>query len=302
MTTKRWISLCLAALFLFSAVACAEEFSLDSSRRLRDYAGTGGEVTVPAQLNGEPVRSLYRKLFINNKTITSLRIEEGVQVIGDSATYGMAALSGITLPETLAVIEDANFNGCPLLTEVTLPAGIIYIGDSCFSFDQGLRSVTFTGPAPAVHYGAFRSLPADTVIYVPNDQVDAYLDALPAGLTVEPSGQYARQHAVVTPEEDFSFSDGVVKAYTGKDAVVRIPDTFGGEPVRAIGSYAFDDADDTWRVIVPDSVTDIDDDLFYEAARRIRIVCGEGSVMESYMKENYPFMPIVRESTATNLP
>ena len=62
--------------------------------------------------------------------------------------YGMAALAGITLPETLAVIEDSNFNGCPLLTEVTLPAGIIYIGDSCFSFDQGLRSVTFTGPAP----------------------------------------------------------------------------------------------------------------------------------------------------------
>ena len=253
-----WMALVALVLCLSLTAAAAESFSLDSKNRITEYTGEGGDVTVPSLIDGKPVSTIQRKVFMNQSAITSLRLEEGIQVLGDSATYKMSALTAVELPDSLSALEDANFNSCPLLTEITLPAMLCFIGDSCLSFDKSLRSITFTGPAPMIEDGAFRSLPADCVIYVPDDQMDAYQRVLPEGLNVQASGR----EAVIpgyTPAEcfDFDAGKGEITLYKGPAVNVIVPTEIDGVAVTSLGSYAFNDFTGIYQVILPDSVAEI---------------------------------------------
>ena len=269
----RVIALLLSLLLaLLAGTALADEYTVDSNRRITEYTGPGGDVTVPAVIGGEPVWGLQRKVFMNNGTVTALRLEEGLLFLGDSATYKTTALTEVSLPEGFAELDDANFNSCPALTEVTLPSTLVYIGDSCFSFDKSLRSVTFTGPAPIVHSGAFRSLPADFTALVPDDLLDAYRAALPEGVSIAPSGVPA-VYPAEAPAEDFRFEpgDGVIYEYIGRSAVVIVPAEIGGVPVTAVKDYAFDEARYIYHLELPDSITDIPYGLFRRISSLTRL-------------------------------
>ncbi len=267
------LALCLCAL----TVASAQDFTLNSKHRITEYTGAGGEVTIPAEIDGEAVWAVDRKAFMNNGKITALTLEPGVQYLGNSATYKMTALEKLTLPEGFGALEDANFNGCPKLTEVTLPSTLAYIGDSCFSFDNALRTVTFTGPAPAVDVGAFRSLPADFTVLVPEGWEEVYRATLPEGLTIRSSGQ-----GIVlpgeTPAEEFDFdtSTGWILKYLGHAAAVNVPAEIDGVPVTDIFDYAFEDADNTYQLTLPEGITVIPDSAFASMNSLERVILPAG--------------------------
>ena len=249
--------LCLCS--TFSAALADEDYTVDSRNRITKYTGPGGDVTVPAEIGGKPVTTVQRAVFMNNGSVTSLRFEEGIQSIGDSATYKTSALTEVVLPDSLGAIAGGNFNGCPLLTEITLPANLCYVGESCFAFDKALKSVTFTGPVPVFKNGSFRSLPSDFVLYVPDDQMEAYLRTLPEGLNVQPSGR----NAVIpdyTPAECFDFDPekGEIKLYSGAAVNVIVPPEIDGVPVTRIGDYAFNEGNlNIYQAVLPDTVKEI---------------------------------------------
>lgn len=257
--------------------ASAEGFTADARDRIISYEGPGGDVTVPAVILDREIRTVYRRALMNNATITALTFEEGIQVLGDSATYKMSALTSVSLPDSLAILEDGNFNGCAVLTEAVLPPDLVYVG-YCFAYDSALASVTFTGPAPIVSKDAFANHAASLVIRVPDDAIEAYRAALPEGLDIQPSGQRMCYVAKETPADQFGFdaAEGIVTRYNGRDAHVIVPSEIGGVTVRGIGSYAFEDADDTWRVELPKGLTEIGDSAFSGMLNLLWIELPEG--------------------------
>ena len=272
---KRYGLLTLVLVLALSAVAAGVgeegDFGVRSDGRIQDYFGPGGAVTVPAQVDGNPVYSIYRGTFEDNGTITELIFSEGLQSLGEAVCYGLTALEKVTLPETLVALDEANFTNCGKLTEITLPASLLFVGENCFNWCGVLTSVTFRGSVPIFDRDCFIKTAKELVIYVPDDQVDAYRAVLPEGLDIRSSGQNAVIPAYTANPDDFSFDadSGTLTAYTGRDACVRVPAEIGGAAVRHIGDYAFEDNNFTYVVFLPEGVETIGYKAFATASALI---------------------------------
>lgn len=211
---------------------------------LQGYSGPGGDVTVPGQIGDGTVDVIGSDAF-KSTDITSLTLPDTLLQLRDCAISWCDHLESVSLPESLVAINPQNFWMCDALTDITIPAGVRFIGDSAFYHCNELRKVTFTGLCPVIGQDCFVSIPDDAVIYVPDDQLEAYQTALEAaGCTV--SVQASGQNAVIVDnngytEGDFDFdaSTGTITSYNGFATYLSIPDTIGGTPVKAIGSEAF---------------------------------------------------------------
>ena len=78
---------CLLALALcvsLSALAEEPEWTYDKTwGYVNGYSGPGGDVVLPAEVNGHPVRVLQSKGLTRREDITSFTASEGLLVLGD---------------------------------------------------------------------------------------------------------------------------------------------------------------------------------------------------------------------------
>ena len=111
------------------------------------YTGTSKDVSIPAQINGKPVRTIadgynYGNGVFQNKQLTSVSIPNSVTTIGEYAFYGNR------------------------LTSVTIPNGVITIGLDAFMYNQ-LTSVSIGNTVKIIDHGAFQDNQLTEVI-IPN--------------------------------------------------------------------------------------------------------------------------------------
>ena len=143
---KRWLCLVFSLLMLATCVpasAEAADWNYDANYAiLRGYDGAGGDVVVPAEIDGFTVDVIGINVF-KGDTITSLTLPETVLELRSNAVSSCENLASVTLPQSLAVINRMNFFSCNALSEVTIPAGVRYIGDASFRFCDSLRKITF---------------------------------------------------------------------------------------------------------------------------------------------------------------
>lgn len=257
----------LLCLSILSTSVWAEEGVFEfniNDYAIEAYSGSGGEVIVPETLDGCPVEIISSSTFYGNASVTSMVFPETLLTLGDSNLYFMDYLESVTLPESLIAIDMYNFYCCPTITEVTIPAKVTFIGDYSFNSCDNLRTIRFEGAAPQVGIACFEYLPEDAVVYVPDDQIDAYVEALPAGMNIQPSGANAVLYDYTAAEELFEFdaATGTILSYLGFDVRVDIPASIGGVPVTAIGEDAFNTSRYMYYVTVPEGVTEIGDRAF----------------------------------------
>lgn len=208
------------------------------------YSGAGGDVTVPGALNDGTVDVIQSNAFSNMDAITSLTLPDTLLQLRDSAICWDENLTAVTLPDSLIAIGERNLYACPKLGEVTIPAGVRFIGEAAFSYDDSLRKIVFEGVCPVIESGCFTDLPEDAVIYVPDDQLDAYQSALTdagCAAAIQTSGK----NAVIVDnngfdEADFDAATGTITKYNAYATYLAIPETIGGAPVKAIGDGAFE--------------------------------------------------------------
>jgi hypothetical protein len=152
------------------------------------YVGSGGTVTIPADISGYPVVAIGANAFQNATNITSIIIGNSVTNIGDSAFAGCSNLTNVLLPANLTSISPGTFAGTASLTNITLPnsltaigaaafsgsglqslvipEGITNIGDMAFQNCGNLTNITFLGNAPALGGpNVFLNVPANAVVY-----------------------------------------------------------------------------------------------------------------------------------------
>ena len=260
------------------ALAESTDWNYDANYAiLRGYDGAGGDVVVPAEIDGFTVDVIGINVF-KGDTITSLTLPETVLELRSNAVASCEKLTSVTLPQSLVVINRMNFFSCNALSEVTIPASVRYIGDTSFRFCDVLRKITFEGVCPAIDMDCFSVLPDDAVAYVPDDQLEAYTAAFEnAGSTVsvQPSGKNAvlvENNGYVEDEFDFDASTGTITSYNGYATYLAIPETIGGAPVKAIGPEAFARHAYLAFLELPEGLESIGDSAFYncETLGRVR--------------------------------
>ena len=260
------------------ALAESTDWNYDANYAiLRGYDGAGGDVVVPAEIDGFTGDVIGINVF-KGDTITSLTLPETVLELRSNAVASCEKLTSVTLPQSLVVINRMNFFSCNALSEVTIPASVRYIGDTSFRFCDALRKITFEGVCPAIDMDCFSVLPDDAVAYVPDDQLEAYTAAFEnAGSTVsvQPSGKNAvlvENNGYVEEEFDFDASTGTITSYNGYATYLAIPETIGGAPVKAIGPEAFARHAYLAFLELPEGLESIGDSAFYncETLGRVR--------------------------------
>ncbi len=134
------------------SAGAAGEFAVDAAGTLTGYSGSGGEVIIPAEIDGIAVREIGEEAFAG-KGITRAVIPEGVTAIGARAFARQDALSEIVLPGTLRSIDEGAFSGCAALASIDLPDSLESIGSG--AFENCIRMESFSIPANVRQMGSY---------------------------------------------------------------------------------------------------------------------------------------------------
>ena len=273
--TKRilWMLLALAIL-LCATAALAEEpqWSYDSGNMCLEPEGAlSGDVAVPAEVDGYAVNAIKYNAFNSNNEITSLTMPDTLRAIQNGAISWMDGLTSVTLNEGLEYIG-SNFQNCNALTSLTIPASVRVV-DGAIGSCENLKEIYFEGACPIFLNAdwCFDWLSEDYVIYVPDDQLDAYAAALAdvngAAEHLQPSGKNA-----VLPEETsedwftFDASTGAITGYREYHAWLEIPASIGGVAVKSIDAEAFVSDYSVYGIVFPEGLERIEDGAFRAAS------------------------------------
>jgi len=278
---KKILCLMIALLMLsvgFSALAEDESvWDFDTySYSLEGYTGAQSELVVPDMIQGCTVDILGVNAFNSASELTSIVMPETLRQIEDGALGFCENLTAATLNDGLLIIGDNCFIANYALTEITIPASVCYIGSNAFSDCSSLMSVTFKGECPAFAGYAFDWLPDEAVIYVPDDQFDAYYAAFER-MGMYPNLQMSGENAIpaeisVVPEQfAFDAATGTITYYEGYEVRVDVPAEIDGVPVRAIGDEAFANRNYMCYLSLPDSVETIGVSAFEGCTRLLYV-------------------------------
>ena len=108
------------------------------------YIG-GSELTVPSEINGEPVLYLGEGCFSGCDTITTVILPDSLEIIDSGAFEDCTALRGIYIPESVTYIGEDAFYGCTGLEAIYLPAGLEYVGSGAFRNCDQLYYIFYPG-------------------------------------------------------------------------------------------------------------------------------------------------------------
>lgn len=146
------------------------------SKQDRPY-NYSGDIVIPQFVNYNNTQ--YQVIRIGNyafqsNDITSVKLPEGLQEIGDVAFCNCDALTNIELPNSLESIGNNAFKDCDALTNVELPEGLIGIGDYAFCNCSALTSIELPNSLESIGRNAFAHC-SFTSINLPNKikQIDS---------------------------------------------------------------------------------------------------------------------------------
>ena len=118
----------------------------DNQATITGYSGDGGEVVIPAELDGVAVVKVgdgWPPVFGDfNYTVTSITIPDSVTSIGDFAFAYCNNLTSITIPDSVTIIGQDAFRFCSSLTSLTIPNSVTTIGDTVFAWCTSLTNIT----------------------------------------------------------------------------------------------------------------------------------------------------------------
>ena len=110
-----------------------------------------------------------------DRYVTTATVPNGVTSVGDDAFRGCWLLESVTLPHSLREIGDNAFLACGTLQSIDIPSRVSVIGENAFKGSTALENLTVRNTIPPeLGTDALLNTPANMVIYVPSDRVNAY--------------------------------------------------------------------------------------------------------------------------------
>lgn len=110
----------------------------------RYYDGSG-DVTVPEQVDGQPVTEIGASCFADCADITTVVLPKTIEAIDSYAFKNCTSLRGIKLPDSVVFIGTGAFSGCTDLEAISIPLSAAYIAPDAFESCSALKHVFYAG-------------------------------------------------------------------------------------------------------------------------------------------------------------
>lgn len=212
---RQWKQFCaflLAVLLLAGALPAPAEAASGASGTCGEglhWSNEAGRLTISG--SGEMSRyqdhtgnpDYFPPWYSFRQQVKSLKIEEGITVIGDNAFNRMGALEEVVLPESLVSIRAGAFIDCGGLRSLELPEGLTSIGQSAFARCGGLQSVSLPDGLSELGENAFGMCTGLTEI------------AIPAGLPIVSNGAFSGCSSLEVLRLPSTFYGAGMDAFTG---------------------------------------------------------------------------------------
>jgi hypothetical protein len=114
---------------------------------ISSYVGDKENITIPAAVNGIPVKAIGEKTFERNQSIKTVTFAVGSQLetIGDYAFNECGNLESIDIPASVTSIGEVAFRCCYALTSINIPENVTSIEGYTFYACENLISITIPG-------------------------------------------------------------------------------------------------------------------------------------------------------------
>ncbi len=163
-------------------------------------------------------------------------------------------------------------------TEISLPDSVEVIGQSAFSHSK-LEYIYLGRSLKNIESSAFS---------------DSNLQEITFPLSLEAIGSHAFSQ---TPLTEVTLGENVRYVGVGAFSGSKLKKVVVNEKLANIAEQLFYSCYDLEMIVLPDAVTEIEEDAFEVAARNLTIYCNEGSYAQSYAKEyNFQYTTLVLDS------
>lgn len=108
----------------------------DGAAIIIKYLGIGGDIVIPAELDGKPVAAV------------GYRFDETTEDYLIGAFQNCSGLTSVVIPDGVTDIKDNAFRDCSALATVTVPASVKVIWNCAFAVCPSLEAIYFEGDAP----------------------------------------------------------------------------------------------------------------------------------------------------------
>ncbi len=177
----------------------------------------------------------------------------------------------VKIPDGITNIGRYAFGNCKNLTRITLPDSVIYIGESAFDFCSGLRKINIPDSVTYIGMDAFNMCSSLTSLTIPEGVTGCYIGEKCLRLVeiynlsqvgVGEAWRIASDYDNRDSYDVYCDKDAPSKLIYDGDFVFRVD----GDEKMLVG-YFGDDS----NVVIPDGVTSIKSNAFYECASIVSI-------------------------------
>lgn len=201
-----------------------------------------------------------------------------------------------TVDSHTIAIADGAFYGCDYITDIVFNDKLTEINGDALSGISNLNSITFKGEPPKVDTEFFKNIKsADLKIYTPALSFEQYKEQW-SEIIDENCGEGSADKILDMDNDSFEIIDGARYIRDEKGLVlVRVLNTVGEDFVLADGTYKINNgafATELNSVVIPDTVTEIGDNIFAENGKVTNVFINSTHVLnEDSFKGSNLFVP-----------
>lgn len=233
------------------------------------YTGKGGDVIVPEGVthiaphafeeDNEYIRRGFKK-YREKGSLRSISLPKSLKKIYDYAFIGCIKLNEITWSEGLESIGDSAFFGCKILKSVAIPDSVINVGWNAFAACEELSNVSFGVGMTKISRKMFENCSSLKSVTISKNIKAIDQDAFA-------SCKNLMEFSVDAENENYSAIDGILFSKDATELVfcpceAKRTEYIVPDSVTKIATHAFIDCNDLKKVVIPENVSDIGDEVF----------------------------------------